>query len=213
MLPEVFRQKFEYYIGAGDKGAASAKKVAENYRFAATGGAWPSGLAVEAEFFEALAKHVSGGSAKDFQTDLRSLLQRAGSNPMVANRANVQLAHSLREAKDVEGARRIYEDVAGRDGVDASSRAGAYLGLGMLALDEATGGNKEAAREALLLFLRVRLQTKDAWPSLQAEALYNAILAADKWRGSEYQTIMARCRGVLLHEFGDSEWARKARGR
>lgn len=211
MLPEVYRQKFEYYMGLGAKGADSAAKVAEKYRFAATGGAWPAGLIVEAEFFEALAERVKGGNPKDFQAKLRTVIGKASSNPIVANRANVQLAHSLRESKDLDGARRIYEDLAERDGVDGSTRAGAFLGLGMLALEEAQGGDREAARRAMLMFLRVRLQTKDAWPSLQAEALYHAILAADKWRGSEYQTIMARCRGVLFNEFAGSEWAERAK--
>jgi hypothetical protein len=211
MLPEVYRQKFEYYMGLGSKGAANAKKVAEKYRMDATGGAWPAGLVVEAEFFGAMADRANGGDPKEFQSKLRTVIGKAGSNPIVANRANVQLANSLRESKDVEGARRIYEDLAERDGVDSSTRAGAYLGLGMLLLDKASGGDKEAAHAALLMFLRVRLQTKDAWPSLQAEALYHAVLAADKWRGSEYQTIMARCRGVLFSEFGNSEWAERAK--
>jgi hypothetical protein len=211
VLPEVYRQKFEYYMGLGQKGAANAKKVAEKYRFEATGGAWPQGLVVEAEFFEALAERVNGGNPKDFQAKLRSVIAKAGSNPVVSNRANVQLAHSLRETKDEEGARRIYEDLAARDNVDSSTRAGAYIGLGMLLLDKAGSGDKEAAREAMMMFLRVRLQTKDAWPSLHAEALYHAVLAADKWRGSEYQTIMARCRGVLFSEFGGSEWAERAK--
>lgn len=211
VLPEVFRQKFEYYMGLGSKGGANAKKVAEKYRFEATGGAWPQGLVVEAEFYEALAERVTGGSPADFQAKLRSVIGKASSNQMIANRANVQLAHSLRETKDTEGARRIYDDLAVRDGIDSSTRAGAYIGLGMLLLDKAGTGDKEAAREAMMMFLRVRLQTKDAWPSLHAEALYHAVLAADKWRGSEYQTIMARCRGVLFSEFGGSEWAERAK--
>ena len=64
---------------------------------------------------------------------------------------------------------------------------------------------------ALLLFLRVRLETTDAWPSLQAEALYHAILAADKWRGPEYGLVMARCRRLLSEEFRETEWAEKAK--
>lgn len=213
VVPEVHRQKFEYYMGLGSKGAANAKKVAEKYRQEATGGAWPAGFVVEAEFFDAMAERAGGGNPKDFQTKLRAVIGKAGSNPVVANRANVQLAHSLREAKDADGARRLYADIAERDGVDTNSRAGALLGLGMLALDQAGGGDKEAAREAMTNFLRVRLETKDAWPSLQAEALYHAILAADKWRGSEYQSVMARCRGVLFSEFPTSEWTERARAR
>lgn len=211
VMPEVFRQKFEYYMGLGQKGGANAKKVAEKYRETATGGAWPQGLMVEAEFFEALAERATGGDPKAFQSKLRAVIGKASDSPIVANRANVQLANSLREAKDFEAARTIYEDLAQRQSVDSSTRAGAYLGLGMLDLDKAQGGDKEAARAALRNFLRVRLETKDSWPSLQAEALYHAILAADKWRGSEYQTIMARCRGVLFSEFGGTEWAKRAK--
>jgi hypothetical protein len=212
VVAEVFRQKFEYYMSLGGKGAQNAATVAKKYQSAAVGGAWPSGFAVESEFFLALAERAAGGNPAEYQTKLRSVIGKAGgTNPVIMNRANVELAHSLREAKDKEGARRIYEDIAQRDGVDDSSRAGAFVGLGMLLLDEATPENRDAARKALLMFLRVRLETREAWPSLQAEALYHAILAADKWRGSEYQMIMARCRGVLFSEFAGSEWEQRAK--
>jgi hypothetical protein len=57
----------------------------------------------------------------------------------------------------------------------------------------------------------VRLETRDAWPALHAEALYRAILAADKWRGPEFAYIMGRCRAVLLTDFRNSEWAEQLR--
>lgn len=211
VLPEVFRQKFEYYMGQGNK-SADAVKVAQEYRTEATGGAWPAGLVLEAEFFLVLAERTAGGSPKEFQAKLQAVVSRAGSaNQTIQNRANIQLANSLRQAKDIEGAKRIYDDLSKRDGVDTSSRAGAFLGLGLILLDEATPETRDVAKQALLMFLRVRLQTRGAWPSLQAEALYHAVLAADKWRGSEYQTIMARCRGVLFNEFPGSEWAKRAK--
>ncbi|MFM1870801.1 MAG: hypothetical protein RL398_223 [Planctomycetota bacterium] len=211
LVPEVFRQKFEYYIGLGPKGAGNAGKVAATFKESAQTNAWPSGFALEADFFAALAERVGGGNPKDFQLKLRSVASAAaGTSAAIANRANVQLAHSLRETKDAEGARKIYEDLATKEGVDVNSRAGSYLGLGLLKMDEAAG-DKEAYRAALLMFLRVRLETKEAWANLQAEALYNAILAADKWRGNEYGYIMARCRGLLFNEFGDTEWAQRAK--
>lgn len=212
VLPEVYRQKFEYYMGLGSKKAADAATVAKKYKADAVGGAWPNGLATEAEFFLVMAERMGGGNPKEFQTKLQGIVASAGGvNPMVQNRANIQLANSLREAKDNEGAQRIYEDLSKRDGVDTSSRAGAFLGLGQILLEKATPETKDVAKQALLLFLRVRLETKDAWPSLQAEALYHAILAADKWRGTEYQTIMARCRGVLFADFPQSEWTKRAK--
>lgn len=211
LVPEVFRQKFEYYIGLGAKGAGNAAKVAGTYLSMAQSNAWPRGFALEADFFAALAERVGGGTPQVFQGKLRAVAGTAvGSGTSIGDRANVQLAHSLREGKDVDGARKIYDDLATRDGVDVNSRAGAYLGLGLLQM-EAAGGEKEAYRAALLLFLRVRLETKGAWGSLQAEALYNAILAADKWRGNEFAYIMARCRGLLSSEFGDTEWAKRAK--
>lgn len=210
-VPEVFRQKFEYYLGLGAKGAGNAGKVASAFRDAAMGNAWPAGFALEAEFFTALAERVGGGNPKDFQLKLNGVASRAGgTSPTIANRANVQLAHSLRETKDLAGAQRIYEELLAKDGVDVNSRAGCYLGLGLLKMDTA-GADKEAYRAALLLFLRVRLETKESWANLQAEALYNAILAADKWRGNEFAYIMARCRGLLFNDFGDTEWAQRAR--
>ncbi len=212
VLPEVFRQKFEYYMGFGGKKASDAAAVAKKYKDEAIGGAWPSGFAVEAEFFQVMAERGSAKNPKEFQGRLQSVVNAAGgSNPTVQNRANIQLANSLREAKDIEGAKKIYDDLSTRDGVDASSRAGAFLGLGQILLDEATPEKKDLAKQSLLLFLRVRLETKDAWPSLQAEALYHAILAANKWRGPEYQLIMGRCRGVLLADFPGSEWTTRAK--
>lgn len=212
VLPEVYRQKFEYYMSLGTKKAADAATVAKKYKTDAVGGAWPNGLALEAEFFLVMAERVGGGNPKEYQSKLQSVVSSAGgNNPTIQNRASIQLANSLREGKDVEGAKRIYEDLAKRDGVDASSRAGAFLGLGQILLEQATPDTKDLAKEALLLFLRVRLETKEAWPSLQAEALYHAILAADKWRGPEYQIIMGRCRGVLMADFPESEWTKRAK--
>lgn len=209
VLPEVFRQKFEYYMGLGGKGANSATQVAKAYQAAAQANAWPAGLMVESDFFVALAERKD---PKSFQTQIKAVASKAGgTHPVIANRANIELAHSLRETKDTEGAQRIYDEISKKDGVDGSSRAGAYLGLGKILLEKSAAGDKESFKKALLLFLRVRLETKDAWPSQQAEALYHAMLAADKWRGPEYGLVMARCRRLLNDEFGATEWAEKAK--
>ena len=205
-LPEVYRLKFEYYMGAG---SPDAFKVAKKYEQDAIGGAWPDGFAVEAAFFQALSEK---SSPADFQRKLKSLVGRARStNPVVAGRANIELAHSMRKTGSVDEARRIYEDIVNKEAADDSARAGAYLGLGLIDL-EGEGG-KEAARKALLMFLRVRLETADAWPSLQAEALYHASQAARKWQGPEYRYIVGRCRGMLFNDFPNSEWAKLAKSR
>ncbi|MFY9341952.1 MAG: hypothetical protein WAT39_05660 [Planctomycetota bacterium] len=209
LLPEVYRMKFEYYIGLGSKGVNSASTVAKKYQADAIAGAWPPGFGTEAEFFMALADRKD---PKDFQAKLKALVTKAGGgNPMIANRANIQLANSLHETKDVEGAKRIYEEISAKEKVDDSSRAGAYLGLGKLVMEQASANDKDGFKKALLLFLKVRLETKESWPSLQAEALYHAMLAADKWRGPEYNLVMARCRNTLASDFSGTEWAEKAR--
>ena len=207
LLPEVYRQKFEYYMGTG-KGARDAAAVAKKYASDALSGAWPGGLAIEAEFFGILAER---GQPKDFQAKLRTIASKAGgNNPMVASRANVELANSLRESKDVDGAGKLYDEVLRKEGADQSARAGALLGLGKITY-EAAGTDKENFKKALLMFLRVRLETKDAWPSLQSEALYYASLAAAKWGGAEAGLINARCRNILFSEFGGSEFAQRAK--
>ena len=209
VLPEVYRQKFEYYMGVGPKGAQSAIAVAKKYANDALGGAWPTGLGIEAEFFTTLAERKD---PKDFQNKLRTVAGKAGGNyPIIANRANVELAHSLRETKDVDGAQRIYEEVMKKEGADSSSRAGAYLGFGKIVMDKASAADKDAFKKAMLLFLRVRLETKDAWPSLHAEALYHAMLAANKWQGPEFGLVIGRCRRLLNDEFSGSEWNDKAK--
>jgi hypothetical protein len=208
LLPEVYRQKFEFYMGQGAKGAGNAAIAAKKYQADAISGAWPPGFSTEADFFLTLAERKD---PKDFQSKLKVLAQKGATNPMVANRANVELAHSLRESKDVEGAKQIYEELLAKDKVDDSARAGAYLGLGKIMLEQTAANDKEGFKKALLLFLRVRLETKGSWPSLQAEALYHAMLAADKWRGPEYNLVIGRCRNVLAGEFGGTEWAEKAK--
>ena len=204
--PDVFRLKFEYYMSVGSRDALT---VAKRYEQQAIGGAWPDGFAVEAAFFQALSEK---SSPEDFQRKLKSIASRArNANPTVAGRANIELAHSMRKTGSVDEARRIYDGIAKKESVDDIARAGAYLGLGLIEF-EGTGG-KDAAKQALLMFLRVRLETTEAWPSLQAEALYYAAQAARKWQGPEYRYIVGRCRGILFNEYPNSEWAKLAKSR
>ncbi|MFT4515082.1 MAG: hypothetical protein ACI91B_003795 [Planctomycetota bacterium] len=203
-IPDVYRLKFEYYLGTGAKGLSSALTVAKKYESDAITGAWPGGYSVEASFFKVLA---SQATPAEYQTKLRGIVGQArATNTMVSNRSNIELAHSLRRDKQVDEAKRIYDTIAKKEGVDDSSRAGAYLGLGHLLVG---AGDKEQAKQALLMFLRVRLETRDAWPSLHAEALYSGIGAARKWAGPEYLFIIGRCRSVLMSEFPRSEWAQQ----
>jgi tetratricopeptide (TPR) repeat protein len=206
LVPEVHRMKFEYYLGTGPKGAGNALKVAKKYESDAIGGAWPSGFSVEAKFLIAIS---TPATPPEYQTKLRGIISQArATNPVISHRANVELAHSLRKTDQVDEAKRIYDNIVKRTNVDQNSRAGAYLGLGQIMYNT---GDKAKAREALLMFLRVRLETRDAWPSLQAEALYSSMQAARKWGGPESNYIRSRCRRMLLNEFPNSEWAKQAK--
>ena len=161
-------------------------------------------------FFKVLS---SGAEPAEFQNKLRSVVSSARSaNPIVANRASIELAHSLRKSGKAQEAQRIYDDIIKKDNVDDSARAGAYLGMGLAEFENA-GNDKDKAKQALLYFLRVRLETRDAWASLHAESLYHAIQAARVWQGPEYRYIMGRCRNILFADFPDSEWAKLAKQR
>lgn len=213
LLPEVFRMKFDAYMGRGDAaGYQNAATLAQKYTNEAATGAWPTGFAIEADMFAALAAGAAGGDAKAFQNKMRDVAGRAAPvSPMLAARANVQLAHSLRATGDAEGAKKLYQQVL-ENATDDGSRAGAYLGLGLLAMSQGDAANRDPYREALLSFLRVRIETKGAGAGLQAEALYQAMLAAEKWGGQDWRTAAGRCRYLLTNNFPNSEWAARARG-
>lgn len=202
---DAFRLKCDYYMSQGAKGIGSAQTLAKKFAADATAKGWAS-AALEGQYMEVL---TSKKAPKEFQAALRASIATLGGNPVLSSRANVELANSLRETKAFAEAARIYEQVAG-DTKDVNARAGAMLGLGKVAFEQA-GEDKEAFKKALLLFLRVRLESKDAWPGLQADALYHSVLAADKWRGPEFNLVMARCRNLLLNEYPNSEWAERAR--
>ncbi len=205
VLIDAFRLKCDYYMSQGSKGLPNAQALAKKFSQDATAKGWAS-AALEGQYMEVL---TSKKTPKEFQAALKSVIATLGGNPVLSNRASVELANSLRESKAFGEAAKLYETVA-EETKDVNARAGAVLGLGKLAFEQA-GDDKDAYKKALLLFLRVRLESKDAWPGLQADALYHAVLAADKWRGPEFNLIMARCRNQLLSQYGNSEWAERAR--
>lgn len=214
MMPEFYRLKMETYLSKGPRAGRDAATVAGKYLTEATTGAWPQGFLLEAEFFKILGDAASGAiDPKQFQARLRDQLGKVqGVFPNQANRVNIQLANSLRTNGDEDGAAKIYEDLLGKERIDENSLAAAYLGKGLIGMAKA-GGDKDAFRAALLDFLRVRLTTKNAWGSLRAEALYNAMLAAEKWQGEDWKYVYNRCRFELVNDFPNSEWAARAKSK
>ncbi len=214
VLPDGYRMKFENYLSQGDAaGIGNAKLLAQKYSTEATTSAWPTGFAVEADFFAALADGAAGGDAKAFQAKMRDIVAKAqGGMPILAARANVQLANSLRMTGGADQAAEIYQAILDGKTNDENARAGAWLGMGYVAMTKGDAANRDPFRDALMNFLRVRLETRNSWASLQAEALYNAILAAEKWGGQDFRLVQGRCRYLLNANFGQSEWAQRARG-
>ncbi|MGE3171571.1 MAG: hypothetical protein AB7O97_03030 [Planctomycetota bacterium] len=214
LIPETYRLKFDSYMGRGDaSGYQNAGIVAKKYATEATTNAWPMGFMLEGEFFVAVADQAAGGDAQQFQTKMRDVASRAGSTyPNLAARANVQLGHSLRLNGNLDGARQLYQGVLDNKAASDETRAGAWLGLGHLAMARGDAANRDPYREALLAFLRVKVETRNSSESLQAEALYNGMLAAEKWGGEDFRLIQGRCRYLLLNNYANSEWAARARG-
>jgi hypothetical protein len=208
LVPEAYRQRFAFQLGLGSKGLVGGAAVAKKYLAEAIRGVWPAGFALEAEFLLALAER---GNARVFQGKLRTLADKtADVAPVVHDRVRVELAHGLSLGQDgSEEARRIYESLATRDGVDATARGGAWLGLGRLGL-AAAGDDKNAMKKAMVAFLRVGIECREAWPNVRAEALCGAITAAERWRGPDHARVVANCRAALAAEFAGTEWAESA---
>ena len=214
VLPDGYRMKFENYLSQGDAaGVGNAKLLAQKYSTEATANAWPNGFAVEADYFAAMAEGAGGGDAKAFQAKMRDIVAKAQSGmPILAARANVQLANSLRMTGAADQAAEIYQSILGGKVTDENALAGAHLGIGYLAMGKGDAANREIFRDALMSFLRVRLETRNCSSSPQAEALYNAVLAAEKWGGPDFRLVQGRCRYLLNANFAQTEWAQRARG-
>ena len=130
LVPERYRLKLMIYLGTGQIRDASA--VATAYYADATSNGWPSGFAYEANFYQILSKKISGSaSPAEIQNELRSLISKVrGAYQTIANKANVELANSLRESGNAAAALKIYEVLVDEDNLDDQTRAGTYLGLG-----------------------------------------------------------------------------------
>ncbi len=210
-VPELYRQKLGVYLGRGPAGAKNALAVATKFGDAASSGGWPQGFIYEANFFKALAE-ASGGSleAGAFQGRMRQILgDTLGTFPNIANRANAQLANSLRIDEKTDDARAIYESLLGQDGVETNVRAQAYVGMGHLKMATGSTTEKQAYKEAMLLFLRPYIETPEAWGSTIAEGLYNAAICAERWGGTDAREMAYRLRGRLKSQYPTSEFTER----
>jgi hypothetical protein len=121
----------------------------------------------------------------------------------------MSIADELLRSGDAAGARAIWQPIVDAPVADATARAGAWLGLGRIALQAGTAEDRAPWRQAMLLFLRVGIDTPDAAPHLQAAALLLAAQAAGKWGGEDSRVVAARCRAALLADHPASAAARR----
>jgi hypothetical protein len=209
--PEVFRMKLQYYLGQGKDGAENAKTVAKKYASTALTEGWPEGFAVEASYYDLMARAAAGDAAgAALQAELKALLTKVeGRLPSVTDRVKVQLAHALRAEGKLDEARQAYEEIIDKEGVDPSTLAQAFLGTGYAHMQAGDPKNTEPYRDALLAFLRVFLETPGASSEAIAEALYQGAESAEKWRGPDSGAMARRLRAYLRRDYAETAWGQK----
>jgi FimV-like protein len=189
--------------------------VSRKYLATATAGGFAPGLLREAEFMalaaDAMAGTVNASSYRNRLLVLQGKVDAAQS--MLSDAIDVELAASLHESGDKDGARRLLETVLAREHVEVNARAAAWLEHGRIFMAAGSASDRSAYRSAMLDFLRVRLETRDCWRNLQAEALLQAGVAAQRWQGEDWRFIQGRCRAILIDEFAGTEWAKKVQTR
>ena len=205
--PKLHQMKLTIYLGRGD--AKNARSAATKYKQDAQGKGWPNYYQAEGAFFEVLADKVGGKAPAELEKDLSSLARQVAGEGAISARVQVELANVMRETGKDSEADKIYRAMIKRDDLDDPTRAGVYIGLGYLALAKASPANKEPNLEALRYFLRAYVETKDAWGSQKAEALFQGQEAAKRWGGADSSYMSGKLRYLLGQRYPDSSWAKK----
>lgn len=210
-VPRAFVLKLEYYLATGK--AKSADKVAKDYNSMAVTKGFPEAYVRESELYQVLAQ-AAGGALKgsELRSQLEVIVTRTeASVPVLAARARVYVANSLRQEGKLDEAAALYTKITEQKALDKPTLAMAMLGTGHIHLARASEANKEGYRDALMAFLHVYVDTQDAAADVVAEALYYGAEAAKKWGGTDSNLIAARLRGNLRNDsrFNGTEWAKK----
>jgi len=202
-LTMTFVVKIQYYLGLGKE--IDAAKVALRYKSTSTGQGYPRGYQLEAEFYETLTSGLSGAIPK---SQVRAIMLRIMGDadpeyPLIASRARLENANSLRSEGKSDQAKSEYEEILARDHLDAQIRGGAWLGLGHVNFAAGNPSDREPYGEALKQFLRVYLSNRDAAPAVVAESLEFGAKAAEKWGGTDSVFMSRRLKRILSREFPD----------
>ncbi|MCA8956145.1 MAG: hypothetical protein KDC87_08725 [Planctomycetes bacterium] len=218
--PDYHRRKIEYYLSRPKPALKDAASAAQKYLDAARTRSWSRAYELDAQLWEIRIKAAQPKASRDtYIGELKELVGKAqGTADGVAAAAQVHLADAYRAGKDYANAKKLYQTLADKKGLDGSTRARIYLGLGYLASEEAVVATKpeqvkESHHEAFKRFLQVFLNTREtANPELVGEGLYNAAKACEQWGGLPTCGQMAgRLRYRLKYRapWKDTSWARK----
>lgn len=207
-LPLTFRAKLDFYLSREQKKDVAA--VAAKYSTATQTQGYPSGYALEANYYRGLARAMNGElNVEQLRKEMSSIVRQADPNfPLVASRARLAIADSLRAEGKKDEAKREYTDLIGDEKTVSMVRNSAWLGMGHVHVSAGSSADKGPFRDALLAFLRVYLD-EESNDAIKAEALYWGSEAAKKWGGEGAGRYAKVLRGRLLNQHAESPWAKK----
>lgn len=197
-MGEVYRLRIDYYLAGGPDEAKNAVTVADAYEKQATTQAWPEHYLNDAAYYKTMAKGAGGKTTPAaLLTELKGLLAKAEGTPVVANKVNSQIGHCLVQEKKLDEAKKVFESLVDKAGVDRQTLGVALVGLGHVYLEQGDPTKRDPFRQALLTFLRVWAEAGDSGNETVAEALYFGAEAARKWNEKDAAMMAARLEGML----------------
>lgn len=215
-MADVYRLRIDYYLSGSADEAKNAFTAAENYEKQATTQAWPDHYLNDAAYYKVIAKAAGGKTAPAaLLTDLKGLLVKSEATPLVANKINAQIGHCLLKDKKLDDAKKIFESLIDKAGVERQTLGMALLGLGHVFLEMGDPTKLDPYRHALLTFLKVWAETPEAGNEIVAEALYFAAEAARKSQEKDAGTIVGRLESMLRNnaDYRDTRYGRTLSGK
>ena len=218
--PEYFRRKVLFYMAKQPPRLKDAAAIAEKYGTACRLNAWNKAFELDAELWQKRAKAATKGANVDaFITELKDIVGRAGGvAEFVAISASADLADTYRKKKQYDEAATAYKSILEKKGVDGTTLARVYVGMGYIHLERALKETeaakvKEEYHSAFVNFLKVYLNSrKTANAEIVGEGLYNAAKACEQWNGLPTCKRMAGLlRGKLKYNapWKNTYWAKK----
>ena len=215
-MGEVYRMRIDYYLAGGAEDAKNAIGAAEAYEKQATTLAWSDHYINDAAFYKAMAKATGGKVAPAaLLTELKGLAIKSESTPVVLNKVNAQIGHCQLQEKKLEDAKKTFETLVDKSGVDRQTLGTALVGLGHVYLEMGDPTKRDPYRQALLIFLRTWAEASDSGNELVAEALYFGAEAARRWGEKDAALMAGRLESMLRtnKDYSDTRWGKALAGK